>query len=453
MAIGDSPTIIVGHLNDKELKESIDSLVAHVAEGTQKMVNNFDSSIESMKKKLAELGTVDVSIGGNISAKKSEKTTKADTDSVEKTISAQDKLVKKNQEVAASYDQVAAGCQKAAQAATKKDGSGNTAQQRVKEEVASLEQLKQKYAELEAQAARRFDVSPIQSLRMRQHELEAGMRTAANEAAKAKKDVDDLNAAIANYRHTIETLPRNQQGFANQQAIQKEINDLVVLRDVAAAEQKKWTDAGQQLRAQYEAVNGEIRSMGRTLVERAAAEQSMNNELAKQLQIIKEIDNAKKARSAFAAITEMPAEGEAQLSAKLTALVELKRKVADTPLLTKANTNMLDWMIGDVSRKLDAIKRSYGATMDETSRKTVNTAQALRTAQETVATAIRRGVSAMDKFKETMESIRQQNVESPTGMLTGIKDLHQAWRDMRNAYFSMSDAEKESPLGVALKKI
>lgn len=50
------PTIIIGSLNDSELKKSIESLVNAVDEGTKKMKSSFDSTIEAMKSKLGELG-------------------------------------------------------------------------------------------------------------------------------------------------------------------------------------------------------------------------------------------------------------------------------------------------------------------------------------------------------------------------------------------------------------
>ena len=55
-------TIIIGSLNDQELKNSIDALVKHVEQGTQKMANSFDSSIDRMKNKLKELGSVKVNV-------------------------------------------------------------------------------------------------------------------------------------------------------------------------------------------------------------------------------------------------------------------------------------------------------------------------------------------------------------------------------------------------------
>jgi len=72
----ENPTIIVGHLNDAELKKSIDALVAHVEQGTKKMVDNFNTSIDAMKRKLNELGSVKVDMGGSADGGSTRRTTK-----------------------------------------------------------------------------------------------------------------------------------------------------------------------------------------------------------------------------------------------------------------------------------------------------------------------------------------------------------------------------------------
>lgn len=106
MAIGDSPTIIVGHLNDEELKKSIDSLVAHVAEGTQKMVNNFNTQIDAMKNKLKELGSVKVDVNApQSSATGSAKNSPAVDASTQRT-AAQKKETAATKETALTYDQL-----------------------------------------------------------------------------------------------------------------------------------------------------------------------------------------------------------------------------------------------------------------------------------------------------------------------------------------------------------
>lgn len=282
------PTIIIGSLNDKELKDGIDSLVSHIDKQTGKMAEIFNSTIDSMKNKLAELGKVKVNMN-----------TVADVGSSKRTAQQvnENKAVK---ETTVRYDQLATGINKATNAAVQ--GSKTSAQaaqahnQAIKSEINSIEQLNKYFAAVVEQANRRFNVSPIQELRMQQHQLEAGMRTASENAAKAKKDVNDLNEAIAAYRRTTQSLTNDKQGWANRQAIQKEINDLIVLRDAAAAEQQKWGEAAKRLSSQYEVVKNEIRQIGQGLIEseKATSNQSnaqdrLNQKIQRQAELIKQM--------------------------------------------------------------------------------------------------------------------------------------------------------------------
>lgn len=119
MAIGDSPTIIVGHLKDDELKASINALVSHVAEGTKKMVDNFDSSIEAMKKKLKELENVKVDLSGNISTPQNVKNQKSNADAAKSTANATKESANAAKDYASSLDRAQAALNVAMRTAVK----------------------------------------------------------------------------------------------------------------------------------------------------------------------------------------------------------------------------------------------------------------------------------------------------------------------------------------------
>lgn len=59
-----NPTVVVGSLNDEEIKKTIDSLVEHVNKGMEKIVSNTNSAVDDMKNKLRELGTFKVDSSG-----------------------------------------------------------------------------------------------------------------------------------------------------------------------------------------------------------------------------------------------------------------------------------------------------------------------------------------------------------------------------------------------------
>lgn len=59
-----NPTVVVGSLNDEEIKKTIDSLVEHVNKGMEKIVSNTNSAVDGMRNKLRELGTFKVDSSG-----------------------------------------------------------------------------------------------------------------------------------------------------------------------------------------------------------------------------------------------------------------------------------------------------------------------------------------------------------------------------------------------------
>ena len=110
-----SPTIVAASLSDEQLKKSIDSLVTHVDEAMKKMVQSTNNAVGEMEAKLKSLGNLKIDSGGSADggASKRAKTQNAETDAVEKNVAARDKQIKKNQEVATSFDQMANAQQKA----------------------------------------------------------------------------------------------------------------------------------------------------------------------------------------------------------------------------------------------------------------------------------------------------------------------------------------------------
>ena len=60
------PTIIIGSLNNEELKKNITDLVKAVEEGTTTMKTSFDNTINGMKRKLQELAQTKVDFGSNL---------------------------------------------------------------------------------------------------------------------------------------------------------------------------------------------------------------------------------------------------------------------------------------------------------------------------------------------------------------------------------------------------
>lgn len=104
----ENPTIIVGHLNNEELQKSIDTLVAKVDEGMKLIVENTNTAVDAMEKKLKSLGGIKIDGGGSTNGGSSKKA----VDAINSVIAAQDKQIKKNKDVEMSFDQMESAKQK-----------------------------------------------------------------------------------------------------------------------------------------------------------------------------------------------------------------------------------------------------------------------------------------------------------------------------------------------------
>lgn len=430
----DSATIVSAALDSRQLEDSINKLVQTVASKTKEMADNFTSEVARMEQTVKNLGNIKIGSGSTADGGSSRRTS---------SLKQEEQQVKN---VATSYD----GLAKAQQTAIGSRG-GSALKKDINEAANSYSGLIQQIERTQA----KFDISPIQNLRMRQHELEAGMQTAANEAAKAKKDVDELNAAIANYRATLETLPKNGQGFSNRQAIQKEINDLITLRDVSSSEQQKWEAASRQLASQYEVVKNEIRQIGQALIAAEESEKHATTELDKQLQKIKEINSSKNAKAVYESISAMPTNTIEQANLKLQALQALKEKVANTPLLSKSSQSQLIQTITDTKGRIEQIEMAVrGTNQSKKSLDELNAAiiQNIRREEERRNAILRTGIAAQEAFAKIRQSTQIQFADNTDKPIMGVKELTEAIRNMERAYWGMDAVNRESPLGQSLQR-
>ena len=439
-----SATIIAASLSDDELKKSVNKLVSYFDDQMKIMAVSANITVDSIEKKLKSLGNIKIDSGGSADGGSSKRTSKQKEEEAQ--VKATTQAYK---EQAATFDQQAAAVKRSSR------GVGSGLKKELDEASNSYENLIQKLQ----RTITHFDVSPIQSLRMRQHELEAGMRTASNEAAKAKKDVDELNAAITNYRSTLETLPKNQQGFSNRQSIQKEINDLITLRDAASAEQQKWENAGRQLASQYEVVKSEIRQIGQALISAEESEKRVTTEIDKQLQKINEISSRKTATQAYREAISMETGSLEKAESKLAVLKTLKEKVLNTDLLSKKDTESLASWITYTTSLVERMrsKSSKGAKENEDAIR--RTAEAEKRWAENI---ISRGQIAQETSRKIIQMLNNEAQAGGSGIMgmlkidgkdvNAVRELEKAIKDMQMQYNQMSDMDKESAIGRALKR-
>ena len=166
------PTIIIGSLNDQELKNSIDSLVRHVKEGTKAMANDFNNTIEGMKNSLKTLGDSRVSTPTSGAMKKMQSDAKQTKE---------------------SYDQLASSIQKAAR---------TPSEMRIEP----------------PKSARDSFYAFIEGLKQQKRELEQLVRSWENlmmhrqigRADAVKEQIDKAKQSISEYKNAITEMRKNQ---------------------------------------------------------------------------------------------------------------------------------------------------------------------------------------------------------------------------------------------------
>lgn len=224
-----NPVVILGSLNDTELKNTIDQLVKHVDTATQHMTKSFDATVEGMKKKLQELGSQKVDFSGSTSTGNStsgssrrKKELKEEKDAV--------------QEVTLSYDQMQAAMQR--------------------------------------RMERRYGVDEVQQLRMQQHALEALIKVAERRnptiLAFIKQEADELTASLqrlSEKRQKLASVPNMTQSEANNLKYLDQELERLRQRYSQVSEEFRKADTLPALRQQYEAVRQKLREIGQAMIQ------------------------------------------------------------------------------------------------------------------------------------------------------------------------------------------
>jgi len=112
-----SPTIVTAKLDDQQLKDSVNQMVEHFNKSLEGMVAKTQSTVQSIQNELQKIGKTKFDTNESSDSGASKRTKEQDkvTEAIERTVAAQDKQVKKNQEVATSFDNFAKAQQVAVQ--------------------------------------------------------------------------------------------------------------------------------------------------------------------------------------------------------------------------------------------------------------------------------------------------------------------------------------------------
>ena len=274
-----NPTVVVGHLNDQELKNNINALVQHVNEGMNKIVQSTNTAVENIKNKLKELGNINVNEPSSKSSSNRVRSQKEVTEAVRETTRA-------SRELKVTLDQQASTMQNAMRPKSAQD-SYYTIVKNMRENLALLakeiksmpsvsldrqfaaymqyerqiEQVRNRIAELRQELNNigkdpsgsrlvvRQITEEIQQSQQRIVQLEREQITATQQIAAADKR--SLMAKQEQYEREKQALldmsvgQRQRVTFAEQQATQEgRITDEIRKQAQAIRESKSWKESG-----------------------------------------------------------------------------------------------------------------------------------------------------------------------------------------------------------------
>jgi hypothetical protein len=435
--MANNPTIVAASLSDEALKTSIKNLVSEVDTAVNNMAKNFNEKVGSMEQAIKNFANMKFDSGSSSG------------NGIKKSVDDQKNLEEQ----------------------TKKTT------QAVKEQGYTYDQLAEYMKNAATQAEKRFAVTDIQQLRMRQHEIVAELGKlegtklsgAIREFNELKEKSEEVKRRIAELQSLMSQFRTNEQKSAARQEIENLRTQLMLLNGEMSRIQP--TGNAEQrinsLRLEYEQINRRISQMGQELIDAeqkelglANASRQETNELDKQLQKIKELNSAKEAKAMFVDIAAMPIDTLEQAREKIEAIRALMQKVENTPLMGKADFEKLRNQFYATNEAI----RQFGLKASESAEKENSAAkQTVKSEKERQEEIQKTGQAAQDTAKKIISSLHSQASDAkntnPLGIISDevgrsvnqINQLKESIEQMSRAYWEMSSAERESPVGIALK--
>lgn len=250
-----SATIVVGHINDEELKNSISSLVDHVRRETDTMTGVFDEAITKMENRLKSLGGEKVDLGQGVSGKEST------------AIKQEKELAEAKKKTAQAQKEVNMKLDEGAQIQSRVARASSTP-------IASAKESALGFIEGYREKARALaeEIKKVESLSMQQGIAQIEKLGAQADAARARiahleERMRELRSAPSSGR--FETLARTQQIDATS----KEIENLKQkIRELDAEAKKITPDTAQserlaQMRGEYENMRQVMRDISQTFAD------------------------------------------------------------------------------------------------------------------------------------------------------------------------------------------
>ncbi len=383
-----NPTVIVGHIDDQELRTSINNLVTFVDESTKKMANSFQTNLAGIKSSFEELNKI-----------------KFDG-------------VKRNARAAkTTFDDVAKTLQKATQEPVSKSAQD------------SFYTFIQHYREQAAKLANEIKNMP-----------DATLNRQIEEHKRWQREIDATKDRIRQLKENIERTPNPNAARGMKGVLGEEWKKLNELQREQILGVQRVAQADQQALAQKKAAYAEA----------LKALKELTSEENKSSQAAQQASNISKERAA----TEAQAAQQNQAYYQQLRNEIVKVGEAAYKASIEIRNNMMEQLGRPGNASIQGIKELYDAwtkmrnlyfQMSENERATPFGKNLWAEIQK-----VDKAITAIQGYNKAL--LGGFGGSEATDPVARIKALEEAIERMKKSYWGMSEAQRESPVGQALKK-
>lgn len=435
-------TIIIGKLDDNALKKSIDELVKNIKDKTNEMATSFDSAIGKMTESLNKLGTASSNI--NTQSTRRSQAIKKEAEAVKETTT--------------TYDQMAQAQQKVT-----KNTSLETNLKTLREQATGLQitlksventTLDKQYAEYQ-----RWE-KQIVSTKERIEELKNQIRGGADKGIRLANEQE-----IARLEQQLRNL--TEQQILGVKRIEQE--------------DKQWAE---MLRQEYNTIYNKIQEMLGAKKQDAQFSQQQTTAAQKYAQEIQRAAQAWKEMAAssnkveqkrigdflkteYQRAIKMPTTDVDQMQEKLEKLRVLLASMQEIGLLSPAQIVAAEQAIqklnSEIAKTAPSVQQSSQAVRQQGQDFSYLAQQSAEMEKQQRAMwmeSVRGGISAqqtLQGYKTTLQSIASQkggafSSEDILKVIGNYQNLLQLFRQLNKAYYALTDAQRQSSKGIAMKE-
>lgn len=433
---GGGNVIIDFSLNEQAINSAIDSMVNTVDQKMGQFVQVFDTHLSAIEQKLKNLGNI--------------KDTSSQTQKEQQAV----------KELATSYDELAAATKKAIDARGTRQNPLALVSANMQNYRDSLAQITQQLSQAEASLRQAID-NKVAELTSKIEQDKARVRELQQELVKLQMQQQQKG----NFSMFQPEQLRIQQQIENKMAhiaeLQQKINSMPTTMQNSQEAQKVL-----ELRQQQERIN---QLLGEQQQKISGVTLSLDQQFVKEQQIAEILKSKATAQDAYMRATKMDDKTYDNAVAKLERLKLVQEALNRNPILPESSILRLGRVIDETTQKIHKLEQSQqqvAQTTSQTQSAINQQAQSMRqtglsaeeSARQVIASETRKresiiqtGLAAQQTAQQIMANMYQQSLSDTNSPIMGMRELTNAIRQMRDAYYS-EGFDRESPIGQALKR-